>query len=266
MKERKPGRIIFILCLIVLIAAVLVVAGYLWQRANSGKTMSEVQETARTELSEAEEEEEISEAEPEEETVDIPVDFSELQAENPDIYAWIYIADTNVDYPILHSETDDDYYLYRDMYGESDTAGSIYTQYSYNSGCFEDNVTVIYGHNMRNDSMFGQLSEYQDEEFREEHSVIEIYTPEHIYTYRIVFAVTYDDRLLPASFHCDETDGYQNLLDSIRDDRTIPSWIEDPFPVTTEDKLIILSTCNGNSSQRYLVGAVLEQTEPESSD
>ncbi|MCC8151823.1 MAG: class B sortase [Lachnospiraceae bacterium] len=263
MKERKPRRIVFILCLVLLIAAIAAVAGYIWQREKSEKTMSEVQDSVRTELSEAEEE--IPETE-EEETISIPVDFSKLQEENPDIYAWIYIADTNVDYPILQSETDDDYYLYRNMYGESDTAGSIYTQYSYNSGCFEDNVTVIYGHNMRNDSMFGQLSEYQDEEFRKEHSVIEIYTPEHIYTYRIVFAVTYNDSHLLASYNCDETDGCQDLLDAIRENRTIPSWIEDPFPVTAEDKLIILSTCNGNSSQRYLVGAVLEQTEPGNSD
>ncbi|MEI3279801.1 MAG: class B sortase [Eubacterium ramulus] len=103
----------------------------------------------------------------EEEPVQIPVDFATLQAENPDIYAWIRIADTPIDYPILQKEGDDDYYLYRTVDGEEGLPGSIMTEYSYNPHAFsEDPVTVVYGHNMLNDSFFSRLKDFQDETFR----------------------------------------------------------------------------------------------------
>lgn len=257
----KKSKIIFIICLVVLIVVVAAAAAYMWRRSQKAQRDADLTESVMLDTSAGDEEEQ--EAVPDETAVVIPVDFEALQEVNPDIYAWIHIEDSNVDYPILQSESDDDYYLDHTVDGDEGLPGSIYTQYSYNSGCFEDNVTVIYGHNMRDDSYFGQLSEYQNEDFRNSHSAIEIYTPEHIYTYRLVFAVTYDNRHLLASFDCNETTQYEGLLNSIQKNRTIPSWLEDPFSVTVEDKLIILSTCNGNSSQRYLVGAVLEQIDLE---
>ncbi|MCC8028791.1 MAG: class B sortase [Lachnospiraceae bacterium] len=257
----KKSKIIFIICLVVLIVIVAAAAAYMWRRSQKAQRDADLTESVMLDTSAGDEEEQ--EAVPDETAVVIPVDFEALQEVNPDIYAWIHIEDSNVDYPILQSESDDDYYLDHTVDGDEGLPGSIYTQYSYNSGCFEDNVTVIYGHNMRDDSYFGQLSEYQNEDFRNSHSAIEIYTPEHIYTYRLVFAVTYDNRHLLASFDCNETTQYEGLLNSIQKNRTIPSWLEDPFSVTVEDKLIILSTCNGNSSQRYLVGAVLEQIDLE---
>lgn len=265
--EKKPAnkksKIIFYICLVVLIVVIVAAVGYMWKRSQKSQRDEELAESAMVDVSVSAEDEELAEPEEEESDVVIPVDFEALQEVNPDIYAWIRIEDTNVDYPILQSETDDDYYLDHTVDGDEGLPGSIYTQYSYNSGCFEDNVTVIYGHNMRDDSYFGQLSEYQDEDFRSSHSTIEIYTPEHIYTYRLVFAITYDNSHLLASYDCNETDRYESFLNILQKNRTIPSWIEDPFTVTTDDKLIILSTCNGNSSQRYLVGAVLEQIDLE---
>ncbi|MCD7981656.1 MAG: class B sortase [Clostridiales bacterium] len=261
MKRTKKANVLFYVFLVILIAAVIGVIAYMWQRRQKSLADQQLAEEVTVDLSEEEEEE--PEPEEEEPTVTIPVDFDALQETNPDIYAWIHIEDTVIDYPIVQSETDDDYYLDHTVEGESGLPGSIYTQYSYNSGCFEDNVTLIYGHNMRNDTYFGSLSEYTDEEYRNSHSTIEIYTPEHIYTYRLVFAVTYDNRHILATYDCSDLSQYQSLLTSIQTDRTIPSWIEDPFTVTTADKMIILSTCNGNSSQRYLVGAVLEQIDLE---
>ncbi|MCD8109905.1 MAG: class B sortase [Clostridiales bacterium] len=265
--EKKPAnkksKIIFYICLVVLIVVIVAAVGYMWKRSQKSQRDEELAESVMVDVSVSAEDEEVAEPEEEESDVVIPVDFEALQEVNPDIYAWIRIEDTNVDYPILQSETDDDYYLDHTVDGDEGLPGSIYTQYSYNSGCFEDNVTVIYGHNMRDDSYFGQLSEYQDEDFRSSHSTIEIYTPEHIYTYRLVFAITYDNSHLLASYDCNETDRYESFLNILQKNRTIPSWIEDPFTVTTDDKLIILSTCNGNSSQRYLVGAVLEQIDLE---
>ncbi|MCD7866158.1 MAG: class B sortase [Clostridiales bacterium] len=258
----KKSKILFSVCLVVLIVVIVVAVGYACKRFRKSQRDEDLTQSVTVDVSAEDDEEQENDPEDEPDVV-IPVDFEALQEVNPDIYAWIHIEDTNIDYPILQSEADDDYYLDHTVDGDEGLPGSIYTQYSYNSGCFEDNVTVIYGHNMRDDSYFGQLSEYQDEDFRSSHSVIEIYTPEHIYTYRLVFAITYDNSHLLAGYDCNEPDQYEDLLNVLQKNRTIPTWIEDPFTVTTDDKLIILSTCNGNSSQRYLVGAVLEQIDVE---
>ncbi len=253
--NKKKLNIRFWICLLIFLAAV--AAGVIY-RTEQGK-----KEDAYEKLAEEVTQEPISEEEPEpeeekeEEKAEIPVDFETLKEENPDIYAWIRIPDTGIDYPILQNAEDDDYYLDHNLDGSEGRPGAIYTQYSYNSGCFADNVTVIYGHNMRDNSMFGSLSDYLDEDFRNHHSEIQIYTPEQILTYRVVCTVTYDNRHILANYNCSEAYGYEKFLNSLQTERLIPTWLEEPFPVTTEDKMIILSTCNGNSDQRFLVGAVL---------
>ena len=162
------------------------------------------------------------------------------------------------DYPILQSKVDDDYYMDHTVDDKEGLPGAIMTEYSYNPDPFEsDAVTVVYGHNMLNDSFFSRLKDYQDETFRQEHPYIEIYTPEHIYKYRVFAAVTYDNRHILYNYNCRTKEGYQAFLDSLSEVRIMPTWIEDPLPVTTDDRMIVLSTCNGNHDERFLICAVL---------
>lgn len=194
------------------------------------------------------------------ELAQIPIDFVSLKEQNPDIYAWISIPDTPVDNPILQSPegADDDYYLERTVDGKKELPGSIYTQASLNEKDFSDNVTVIYGHNMRDKSFFGSLDEYSKEKYRKQNSTILIYTPEKVYTYELAFAVTYNNKHILYHFDCnDDKAGYQEFLDSLETDSVSPEWITDEFELTTDDQIIILSTCNNNDEQRYLVGAKL---------
>ena len=103
----------------------LVVGGVkLVREQKAGEEYEELREEAKTE------EPETVEAEPEEEKepLDIPVDFEALQAENPDIYAWITIPGTNVDYPILQREGDNGYYLNHSVDGAGSIAGAIFTE------------------------------------------------------------------------------------------------------------------------------------------
>lgn len=252
---KKKPNIIFIICLIVLIAAVLTVVIYQINKKNNEQSYEDLAAEVTEEIS--------SPAEPQPETSgpQIPIDFAALQEKNADAYAWICIPDTQVDYPVLQSASDVDYYLDHTFEGAQGLPGALYTQYNYNSNAFEDPVTVIYGHNMRDDSFFGGLADYLEEDFRNSHREILVYTPEHIYHYRVAFAVTYDDRLILGSYNCGEPAGVDAFLTSIQTERMLPSWIEEPFTVTGEDHLIVLSTCNGNSTQRFLVGAVLGEKE-----
>ena len=206
-------------------------------------------------------EEETKIVPPPEEKTEIPIDFDSLRAKNKDIYAWIRIPDTVVDYPIVQNAEEDDYYLNRTVDGKKGLPGSIFTEASYNGKDFTDKVTVIYGHNMRDDTMFGGLRSYLEEEYRRTHPEICIYTPEHIYTYRVFAALTYDNRHILARYDCEDMKQYEAFLDSLKGMRLMPSYIENPLTVTAKDRIIILSTCNGNDSQRFLIGAVLTDEE-----
>lgn len=246
-------KIIFWSCFVILLAAVGTGAGLLIRNHIQNQKDEELRKKAAVKK---EETTDVS-AEEEKQPLQIPVDFNALWEQNSDIYAWIRIADTPIDYPILQKIEDDDYYLNRTVEGKEGLPGSIMTEYSYNSRPFEDPVTVVYGHNMLNDSFFSHLIDYQKEDFRNAHQTIEIYTPDHIYTYRVFAAVTYDNRHILDSFDCQTKEGYQAFLDSLYELRLMPTWIEDPLTVTTDDRIIVLSTCNGNHDQRFLVGAVL---------
>ena len=187
---------------------------------------------------------------------EIPIDFEKLKKENPDIYAWIQIPGTKVDYPIVQSPSDDVYYLNHTVAGVEGYPGSIYTE-SLNKKDFSDKNTVIYGHNMKDGAMFGGLDQYVDPSFMNEHGEVIVYTPEHMFTYRVFAAVTYDDRHILKSFDCNEEGQFQAFLDSVMSVQNIASQFSSSVEATVQDRIITLSTCNSNSTQRFLVEAVL---------
>lgn len=93
------------------------------------------------------------------------IDFEELhKTVCEDIYAWIYIPNTNIDYPLLQHATDNSYYLEHNLDDSEGYPGCIYTENN-NSKDFTDRHTVIYGHNMRDGRMFSDLHKYEDREF-----------------------------------------------------------------------------------------------------
>lgn len=191
------------------------------------------------------------------EPVEIPIDFEALWEINPEAYAWITIPGTEIDYPILQSETDNTYYLTHSIEGEESPEGAIFTE-DYNSKDFEDPNTVIYGHNMRNGSMFQGLHEYMDRAFFDENREVLIYLPDKILHYEIFAAYLYDDRHLLESFDFEDEDVFGAYLNRIFSIRDMNSFIDTDMEVTAEDKIITLSTCYSNeSNQRYLVQAVL---------
>jgi len=192
-----------------------------------------------------------------EETVkpDIPVDFEKLQKENPDIYAWITIPDTEIDYPVLQSESDDTYYLNHTVEKKKGLPGSIYSE-SQNRKDFSDPNTVLYGHNMKNGSMFAGLHKFSDEDYMTEHQKVIIYTPEHILTYKVFAAVVYDNRHILNCFDYSKISGKKEFLQSLKDSRNLSNIYIDTN-IDEGDRLLTLSTCNSNTEQRFIVEAVL---------
>lgn len=253
--------------IICLILAVLLggVAIYKYQEEkNAGKEYDEVREEAVQEPEEPRPEETELSQEPAEETestVEIPIDFQSLQAQNPDVYAWIQVPGTEVDYPILQSPDDNGYYLDHDINKAEKAEGAIFTE-NYNTKTFEDPNTVIYGHDMKNGTMFQSLHRYMDRSFFDANRDVTIYLPDKILHYRIFAAYLYDNRHLLMSFDFWKKEEYQQYLNNIFSMRDMNSFVDTSMEVTNEDKIITMSTCYaGISTQRYLVQAVLVSIE-----
>ena len=110
------------------------------------------------------------------------VDFDELQAMNDEVYAWIEVPGTVINYAVVQSATDDLFYINHAVDKSYFSGGSIFSQ-RYNTTTFQDSMTVLYGHNSRSQAMFAQLNNFADASFFEQNQSIYIYTPEKVYEY-----------------------------------------------------------------------------------
>lgn len=198
-------------------------------------------------------------AETEGEQADIPVDFAALQEQNPEVYAWLNVPGTKIDYPVAQRFGDNEFYLHHNINGDYEFAGMIYTE-DWNAKDFTDPNTIIYGHNMKNDTMFTTLHYFEDREFFDGHRDVIIYMPEKVLRYEIFAAYPYDDRHLMVSFDFWDRDVFSDYLEQIREIRDMKAYFNEDVQVTADDKILTLSTCiSGQSDRRYLVQAVLRE-------
>lgn len=186
------------------------------------------------------------------------VDFGQLQGEvNPDIYAWIYLPDTAIDYPVLQHPTDNAYYLNYNLDGSRGYPGCIYTEY-YNAKDFTDPNTVVYGHNMKNGTMFAGLHRFEDSEYFAEHPYVYVYTEEKLYVYEIFAAYEGGDEHILYSHDFSSEYVYREYLEDIFSIRSMNSNIKEGTEVTAGSRILTLSTCVANKpDRRYLVQGVL---------
>ena len=260
-------RWLFILIpLMVLLIAAIIWFGYIYFSRFDPTPYKEEPSTAptSTEPVEPESEPETTEPETEPELPANPIDFDALQEENPDVCGWITVPNTNIDYPILQSSHEDDnFYLDHDIDGTWNVNGSIYIQ-RLNNNQFLDRNTVIYGHNMRNLSMFATLHKFRDADFFNENEYFTIYLPGHILTYQIFAAYRYDNRHILNSFDFSNTQVYQEYLDYATNPNSMIRNVREGVSVTTDDRIVTLSTCIGDKNYRYLVQGVLIDDQPTS--
>lgn len=185
-----------------------------------------------------------------------PIDFDKLYALNPDIYAWITIPGSDVDYPVLQHPTEDNHYLRYTVDGWLSPAGAIYTQ-TCNAKDFSDFNTILYGHNMADHTMFGALTYYRIPYYYDRNREIIVYTPDATLTYQVYAAVEYTDDLIPYKYDLDTQEGRQAFLDSLDCTEHGENHFSDDIEATTDDRLITLSTCTWARDRRYLVIGVL---------
>ena len=241
---KRKYLIIFIIGIAIALAGITVIVVHLATKANRKAVYDDIKPTQ-------------VETTTEEETSLTPkVDFNELQELNSDIYAWIEIPDTTISYPVVQGGPHENYYLDHTIEHEAGFPGAIYTQLI-NSKSFEDFNTVIYGHELADNSMFTPLHGYMDPEFFNSHREIKIYTPEKEITYKVFAAITYDDRLILGYYDNENEYSRKEFLESVYGNRFMSDNFADDIEVTENDKIITLSTCIYDlPNNRYLVLAV----------
>lgn len=184
----------------------------------------------------------------------LAVDLDKLREENEDVIGWIYIPDTKINYPLLQW-TDNEFYLEHTWKQKKNGSGSIFMECQ-NSPDFSEFNTIIYGHNMIDGSMFGNLHYYRRDQYRKEHPYIyilndagvlrfDIFAVQSANTESIIYGLGIETEQLKEQF-------IRFSLDY--------SYIDTGIIPTTEDRFLTLSTCTGAGHvNRMVVLSVLNE-------
>lgn len=184
-----------------------------------------------------------SESVPVEETPSVLSKYTALYEENGDLAGWLSIADTEIDYPVMQNE-DDNYYLHHDFYGEESKYGCLYVREQADLDAGTN--FIIYGHNMKDGSMFGDLDLYLNESFYKEHSTISFDTLYEERTYEIIsvfLSQVYgeeDDVFKYYQFYkADTREEFEYFYSNIKELSLYDTGVEAAFG----DTFLTLSTC-----------------------
>lgn len=263
MNREKRFKIIIIIVIIVLLIVVGLLGFFIYNNLfNSATDVSKYKATESTSSS-AIISAKKSPDKSNKNVADNPIDFKRLKKINSEIFGWLYIPDTNIDYPLLQSNSRDDYYLHNDIYGNYKYAGSLFSEYC-NSTDMSDRVTLIYGHNMIDGSMFADLHKFRDISFFDKHTKFYIYTPKHKLTYKVVSAYEFDDRHIMNTYNFAEDKVFEEYLYTIQNPRSLSSNVNNKLKhkFSVDDKIVTLSTCLNSGNGRYLLQGVLVKDEP----
>lgn len=180
------------------------------------------------------------------------VDFEALRETSPDIIGWLALPDTAINYPVTQAD-DNEYYLHHLYDGTYNKTGCLFADYE-NQENFSDRNTIIYGHNMRDGSMFATLNEYDEQSYYDGHPQMYLVTPDGGYVVEIFTAF-----VAKPSESGSDTSPWRL---SFKDDGAYTTWlsemagrsvIETDVTVTSSDKVLTLSTCTPGGASRFIV-------------
>lgn len=197
------------------------------------------------------------------ESGEVEIDFEALKEQNEDIYAWVTVPGTGIDYPVLQKgdskDPYDDYYLNHTVDLAEGFPGAIYSQ-AVNHKDFMDSITVLYGHNLKNGGMFSDLHDFEDRDFFEENRQVIIYLPDQTVTYEIFAAVNSSDALITYEYDFANPSEVRRYLDDVR---SCEGNFREGSEVSEDDKILTLSTCYSDQEERrLLLEAVMVESIP----
>ncbi len=165
--------------------------------------------------------------------------FDELLKQNPDVVGWITVDGTQIDYPIVQADNNLQY-LTRNFYQKESRAGSIFLDFRNDIRSAEERNIIVYGHRMKDGSMFQHLTKFLDEDFFEAHRTFEFDTLHDSYEAEVfaVYNTLTDFNYIQTHFDSDEE--YAQLLSEFQK----ASHFQTDVEVNADDTIITLSTCD----------------------
>ncbi len=177
----------------------------------------------------------------------ITVNFERLLNKNPDIVGWIYCEDTVINYPVVQAK-DNKTYLHADLDGDYLRSGTIFVDYR-NQEIGEDQNFLIYGHDMRNNSMFGSLSDYKKQSYYDAHPELYYLTPDGDYRIELLLGVVVNTKDMIYLTNPDK-EAFAGYLSRLRKNSTFRSNGD----LEVGDRVVTLSTCSYEfDDARYVV-------------
>lgn len=175
-------------------------------------------------------------------------DFTELKKINAEIVGWLTCEGTAIDYPVMHTDNND-FYLKHLYDKEENPSGSLFSDYR-NSGLFTDQNTVIYGHNMKDGTMFRSLNSYKMQEYYEEHPVLILYTPNGDYLIELLSGTLEDGNNEFVRLSFESNHDFLEYINDLQSRSTFKSAVK----VNPDDSIVSLCTCSyERDNARYQV-------------
>lgn len=190
------------------------------------------------------------------------VNISALKQKNQDVAGWLLFENVNISYPILYSG-DNDTYLHTTFEGERASAGSIFIE-GYNTPDFNDSHTIIYGHNMKNGTMFKTLHNFEESEFFQTNRYIFIYTPERVLVYEIYAGCQVSNEHLLSKYQFNESEeAWTKFMTDLKEAGGSNDQIWEEMHTQENAPIVTLSTCiGGKPNNRWIVvGVFLSEKE-----
>lgn len=182
------------------------------------------------------------------ETAPISVDFEALLKENSDVIGWLFCENTPINYPVVQTK-DNDYYLRRDLNGKYLRTGTLFADFRCSAVGTGQNH-IIYGHNMKNSSMFGTLLNYGKQEYYAAHPVLYYLTPNNDYKIELFSGFTANSNSNIYRTEIGNAEEFEAFLKEITAKSTFTSNVS----VGKDDRIVMLSTCSYEfNNARYVV-------------
>ena len=236
--KKTIRSIIFVICIAVLLFSSYKIIDYYMEEHKSASLIGDT----KAEYAEASD-------------IGLDINFTALCEKYPEIKAWLFQPDTNINYPVVQSK-DNDFYLRRLLDGSHNMNGTLFVDYR-NSPDFSDFTTVIYGHNMKNGEMFASFPNYAKQEYFDAHPEMMLYTPDGDFKIQLFAGFLTDDTDMIYSVFNDGGPSGAEIFNYALEKSAFESGITE---YNGED-LIVLSTCSyEKSNSRFILVGILGKT------
>lgn len=178
--------------------------------------------------------------------------LDELKKQNPDLVGWIRIPDTVIDYPVMQTETDNDFYMDHDFDRNENAHGALFLDVNCRIGKAEN--LIIYGHHMKDGTMFQNLMKYKEAEFCENNGTIRFDTPEESAVYQVIFVMLLSEKDAEKFpyYKCTDLSDQEIYQGFLTQCSRYAIWQSEDLP-SPGTRLLTLSTCEYSSENGRLV-------------